>query len=174
MIRTFVGCLFFVLLFACGKIRQRQESIVLIGDSTLQESIFSRLVDLTNGTIPERLLDDSLAFLILPVQASCPSCRNKTIDSIVECQSKLSNRDFVVISANGGRKAIRSFFLERDKDLPEVGGRFFLDSTNQAHRYDLYVGNPTIYYTYNKKAYKKVATIPTTIKNDLREFFSGK
>ena len=51
--------------------------------------------------------------------------------------------------------------------------RLFLDSVNAAYKLDLYTDKPTFYYAYNKKAYKKVSAIPITVREDLREFFSG-
>jgi hypothetical protein len=52
-------------------------------------------------------------------------------------------------------------------------GKLILDSTNIARKLNLYDKKPTIYYTYNRKAYKKVAAIPSTVRDDLQEFFSG-
>lgn len=159
-------------LVGCGS-KSQATSIEQVTDIQAQDSIFQNLVKLTHGTIPDNTLNDSLAFLILPVQASCPSCRKKTIDSIVKHQQNLDDGRFIVISANGGRKTIGSFFKEQDERLPVIENRLFLDTINQAYKYDLYKDKPTIYYTYQQKAYKKVAAIPATVREDLREFFSG-
>lgn len=148
-------------------------SIELITEKARQDSIFRNLILLTNNSIPEPARNDSLAFLVLPVQASCPACRKKTIDSIAKHRSGLLPNRFIILSANGGRKTINSFFREENTELPEIENHLFLDSSNTAFRYDLYSDKPTIYYTYNQKAYKKVAAIPTTVRDDLREFFSG-
>ena len=170
--------LFFVIctllsLLSCDKADKKKQSIELITSQGKQDSIFHALLSLTNNLIPENKLNDSLAFLILPVQASCPSCRKKTIDSIVKHQLNLTSAHYIIISANGGRKTINSYFIDQEKQLPVIKDRLFLDTTNQAHRLDLYHDKPTIYYTHHQKAYKKVAAIPATVREDLREFFSG-
>jgi hypothetical protein len=159
-------------LFSCGKSSDKPESIELIADTITQNSIFKSLARLVNG-IPESVSNDSLAFLILPIEASCPSCRNKTIDSIVKHLDDLAKNHFIIISASAGRKTINSYFRERDTELSNLPNHIFLDSTNQAYKDDLYNAKPTMYYTYNQKAYKKVGAAPATVRNDLSEFFSG-
>ncbi len=156
---------------ACGK--PKQNSIELITIPEKQSSLFQDLVAITGKTIPDTLLSDSLAFLILPVQASCPACRKKTIDSIAKHQSDLNDNHYIIVSANGGRRAIRGYFQEQNHELPDIPGKFFMDSLNLAYQRNLYVNKPTIYFTYNRKVYKKVAAIPATVRDDLREFFSG-
>lgn len=165
----------FLLLFvtACGSSDKKASSIELIASTSEQDSIFKNLIAITNHTMQDGHLTDSLAFLVLPVQASCPSCRMKTIDSIMKHETKLSDNHYIIISANRGRKTIGGYFREQKYELPVIPGKLFLDSTNMAHKYNLYKDKPTIYYTYNRKAYKKVAAIPITVKDDLREFFSG-
>lgn len=161
----------FIAMAACNE--KKTGSIEVITNSNTQDSLFNNIIALTQGALPDPVQQDSLAFLILPVQASCPSCRNKTIDSIVAHSKKLADRHFIIISAKGGRKTINGYFRENDTELPVIKDRLFLDSINMAYKYELYDEKPTIYYTYNKKAYKKVAAIPVTVKEDLREFFSG-
>lgn len=170
-IKTIFYCMF-LLLMACGKLANKESSIELISEPEKQQSVFENLLKLTNS-IPESKGQDSLAFLILPVQASCPACRKKTIDSLIKHKDGLNNNHFVIISANGGRKTIGSYFKEEKAELPEFNNKLFLDSTNVAFKYDLYTDKPTMYYTYNRRAYKKVAAIPITVREDLREFFSG-
>lgn len=162
-----------LLLTACENLENKNKSTELISDMQIQDSIFKNLVSLTNTHIPESELSDSLAFLILPVEASCPACRKKTIDSILKHQTKLIERHYIIISAPGGRKIINSYFQEQGEKLPVMENKLFLDSIQMAFKYDLFTDNPTIYYTANKKAYKKVSAVPATVKDDLREFFSG-
>ncbi len=157
----------------CGKPGRKLEKVDLITSPGLQDSVFNGLVATTNFGIPEDKLADSLTFLLLPMHASCPACRNKTIDSILRHQNNLLDRHYIIISANGGLKTINSYFKERKGKLPTIPHRLFLDSTAQASKNNLYDDNPLIYYTYNKKAYKKITAIPITVKEDLREFFSG-
>jgi hypothetical protein len=172
-INRIIVVLFCVVALATSCDNRKGNSIVYITDSNTQDAVFNNLIALTHGALPESVKNDSLAFLILPVQASCPSCRNKTIDSIVANSDKLPDRHFIIISANGGRKTINGFFMENDKELPVIKDRLFLDTINMAFRFDLYDEKPTMYYTFNKKAYRKVAAIPMTVKEDLREFFTG-
>lgn len=160
-------------LFACDKYKERISSVELITSRTKQDSLFNGLIEVTSNSIPDDLLRDSLAFLVLPVQAICPSCREKTVDSIVKYQDNLPDKHFIIISANGGRKLINSFFKEEKKRLPDIDGRLFLDSTNMAYHYELYEDKPTMYYTYGRKVYKKVASVPATVRRDLHQFFSG-
>lgn len=162
-----------LVVIGCGRSLKKPNSIELISDESRQDSIFSKLLVITNNVLSENIQEDSLAFLVLPVQASCPGCRNKTIDSIFEHRNSLADRHYVIISANGGRKTINGYFQENDKELPIIENRLFLDSTNLALDFNLYEKEPTIYYTVNKKAFKKVTAVPATVKDDLREFFSG-
>jgi hypothetical protein len=174
----FENCILFLmvvlLLQACYAWNKKAQSAEMIIDPILQETIFKNLINLAENKIEGNTLSDSLAFLILPVQASCPACRRKTIDSIVKHQTLLARHRYIIISANGGRKTIGAYFIEQDKKLPSIENRLFLDSTNWAFKHQLYYDKPTIYYAYNRKVYKKVSAIPTTVKEDLREFFSGK
>lgn len=171
--KKMIYVIFILLASACGSKSKKASSIEFITMAGQQDSVFQSLVAVTNNAVPDSIQNDSLAFLILPVQASCPSCRNKTIDSIVKHRKNLADRHFIIISADGGRKTIAGYFTENDKRLPVIKNRLFLDSTNEADKHELYDKKPTIYYTYNRKAYKKVAAIPATVREDLREFFSG-
>lgn len=161
-----------IIFVGCGKADKHAGSIEMITESDKQDSLFNGLMEVTGNSISAEKRIDSLAFLILPVHASCPPCREKTIDSIVKYKDQLRADLFIVISANGGRKIINSYFREEDLELP-VMDRLFLDSSNIAYENKLYKDKPTIYYTYNMKAYKKVGAIPSTIRQDLQEFFSG-
>lgn len=165
--------LFLILLIACGRKRSEITNEVPITSASKQDSIFNSLLAITKHVIPEGIQNDSLAFLILPVQASCPSCRSKVIDSIVKHAENIRENRYVIVSANGGAKLVGSFFNDERAELPVGKNWLILDSINQGHAFKLYVDKPTIYYTHNRKAYKMVASIPYTVKNDLRDFFSG-
>ena len=161
-----------IIVISCGAAK-KENSIEMISASEQQDSIFRDLIIVTGDAVPDSLQGDSLAFLVLPLQASCPACRNKTIDSIAEHANSLLKNHYVVISANGGHKTINGYFQENDKKMPDMGHSLILDSNNLAHKYELYDKKPTMYYTYNRKAFKKVAAVPATVRDDLREFFSG-
>lgn len=158
-------------LFACNT--EAPNSTELITSTGRQDSLFKALIAATQNGLPNSALSDSLAFLVLPVQASCPSCRKKTIDSIVKHQTDLPDNHYIIVSASGGRKTIRGYFKEQEYELPVIPDHLFLDSHNIAYKNKLYAENPTLYYTYQQKAYRKVAAIPATVKEDLHEFFSG-
>lgn len=168
-----ITCLIALVLAACANTTDHPDSTVKITRSGQQDSLFQNLMATSGNTIPPTARNDSLAFLVLPVQASCPSCRDKTIDSIMKHQASLRANHFIILSASGGRKTINSYFRERNVEIPDLGARLILDSTNQANQYDLYKDNPAIYYSVNSKVYKKVLAIPVTVKQDLQEFFSG-
>lgn len=165
------------LVFACNnssdKTGRKNNSTQPIIDVAIQTSTFKHLIELTDKAIPRFQLNDSLAFLVLPVKLSCPACRKKTIDSIVKHRDDLPARHFIIISGSEGRKNINSYFQEVDKEIPVMVNQLFIDSTNQAYKKELVSENPVIYYTSNQKAYKKVSAIPATVRDDLREFFSG-
>lgn len=166
--------IFLILSISCGKSNNRKQEVVeQITAASKQDSVFKGLIATTNFAIPENRLSDSLTFLLLPMQASCPACRKKTIDSILKHQGNLLDRHYIIISANGGLKTINSYFKERKGRVPTISGRLFLDSTNLTYKNNLYEDNPVIYFAYNRKAYKKITAIPITVKEDLREFFSG-
>lgn len=177
MIKLFISIFLVGLLWACDNASDKQvrrsNSATSIIDVATQTSIFNNLVSLTDNVIPENQLNDSLAFLVLPVKLSCAACRKKTIDSIVKHQDDLQERHFIIISGSEGRRNMNSYFKEVGKEMPIMENRLFLDTTNQAAVKKLVSENPVIYYTANQKAYKKVSAIPATVKNDLREFFSG-
>jgi len=159
--------------FASCKTEPKVTSIELIKSEEIQTAIFNCLMIVTENVIDSSIRKDSLAFLVLPLEASCPSCRKKALDSIIVHEKNLKMNHFIVLSANSNQRTMRGYFLDRHSDLPDMENRLFLDSTNQAGRMNLYEMKPTIYYTFNERAYKRVGAIPMTVKEDLREFFSG-
>lgn len=164
---------FSIMIFSCAKPDVSKRSVTMLTAEGEKDSIFINLMKVVGDTIVDAELNDSLAFLILPVQASCPSCREKTIDSILKYRKSLKERHYIIINANGGKEVINEFFKEQHGELPEIENRLFLDSANLSYRLGLCHDRPTIYYTHNRKAYKKVSAIPITVRDDLREFFSG-
>lgn len=174
IVKCSASILALVFLFACKDSTMKASKVELIINKEQQEATFKSLLSLTNNSIPESLWNDSLSFLVLPIQASCPSCRDKTIDSIDKNQSNLNDRQFIIISCNGGRKTISSFFRKRNKVLPVIERNLFLDSTKAASEYKLYDSQPTMYYAAGGKVFKKVVSKPSSIKEDLHYFFQSK
>jgi hypothetical protein len=170
-----IACIIFITLcfVACKSNESAPSSVDFIVGTANQNSLFQDLLIVTDNKIPEQQLNDSLAFLVLPVQASCPSCRKKTIDSILKYQDRMPHNRFVIISAKAGIKKISSYFREEHAELPVLDNRLFLDTNNQAGKLKLYDEKPTMYYTHNQKVYKRVGAVPMTVKQDLQEFFSG-
>lgn len=158
-----------LVLWGCYSKSNIEVSEFPISDAVEQSALFDKLVRLTK-VIPLPNQNDSLAFLILPVHASCPFCRKKTIDKIVKNISSMDDHHFVIISANGGRRTILGYFSEQNYGLPESKS-LQLDSTNEAYSYKLYSDKPTMYYSYQKKVYKKVEAVPHTVRKDLAHFF---
>lgn len=156
---------------ACSNKKESNVQWSMLPDK--QDSLFLNLIAVTDARIPEFSHIDSLAFLILPLQASCPSCRKKTIDRIIKYGEHLPTNHFIILSVNGGNKMINSYFQEAGAEMPVIANKLFLDSTNNAYKFALVKDNPTMYYTYDKKVYKKVVSIPATIRKDLNQFFSG-
>lgn len=165
--------LLILLVTACGRQAAKSGNSIMITQPEEQAKVFGDILTVTRNAVPEAVQADSLAFLILPVQASCPACRKKAIDSIVKHRDALPHNRFIVISARGGYKTINSYFREQGAELPVVEGRLFLDSSNRGFKYDLFYDKPMIYYTANKRVYKKIEVIPATVKENLHGFFSG-
>jgi len=161
-------------LYSCGPSATEQinaANIKIIDDMATQDSLFKLLADLSH--IPDvRPKSDSIAFLILPIDAACPACRNKTIDSIIANKDKLKNNHYIIISGAGIRK-IESYFLERNHDLPLSYDRILIDSLNRTFRDDLVLTKPTIYYSINQKVVKRITCVPRNIKKELAYYFSS-
>lgn len=168
--KQFIVTVIMLLVTACSD-KHVNSTEQLISDPVMQDSLFRKLISLTDHSINDERLRDSLVFLILPVQASCPACRDKAIDSIDKHKLSIAQGHFIVISGKG-RRTISSYFADRDKELPTTSERIYLDTVDHTFRYDLATTNPVIYYTFNRKVLFKVSCLPGTIKSDLRKFFS--
>ena len=163
---------FITVLLSCDTQTKNIENIESIVDIKQQTSIFENLIVVTNNDIDSGIINDSLAFLILPLEASCPSCRNKVIDSIAKHGNDLLPNHFIILSANGGKKKFSGYFKARGYDLPTVGKFLFLDSNNTSNVLKLYDMKPTFFYTSKKKVFRKVSSTPASVKQDLNDFFT--
>ena len=161
-----------MMLLSCNYSEKKSNNLVLLNNEQEERSYFEKILAI--GNLDSKLskqVSDSLSILVLPLDASCPACRNKTIDSIMKHAGKLSDNSILILTAKAGIKNMNAFFRERGYDsIPLDNKRIVLDSTNQAS--GLYKNNTTIYYASQQKVYKIVSSIPATIKNDLHEFFS--
>lgn len=143
----------------------------LISDPVVQDSLFKRLKRLTKDAIPACELQDSLAFLILPMEASCPACRRKAIDSIVKYKDRLDEKHYVVIIGNGSR-SIQGYFSQQNKSMPLARGILY-DTLELSAEMAISSTNPNIYYSHGQKVYLKVSCLPATIKEDLKVFYAN-
>jgi hypothetical protein len=159
-----------IVLFSC--VDKKVTSVELNIPANQKESLYKDLTSL--ATAESALQKDSLAFLVLPLEASCPACRDKTIDSILKHKDNLLSNHFIILSGKLGWKSMNAYFRKQEGLLPVMPGRVFIDSTDRAGQYSLYKNNPAIYYAANQKVYKKVLALPFTVKQDLQEFFSGR
>jgi hypothetical protein len=171
--RCFIYPFIILVLYSCQGSIKKPNSVEVIADPTTQKVVFNNLVSLTNNIIQGDKLNDSLAFLVLPVKISCPACRKKTIDSIVKHKDDLMKNHFIIISSSDGIRTIGFYFKEVNHEMPVMENQLLFDTTHRAYENKLVEENPVMYYTANRKAYKKVSAIPATVKDDLREFFSG-
>jgi hypothetical protein len=162
-----------IMLFTfCGDSR-KNKSTEWIDTEKMQTQLYISLMAVTKDSIEKELRQDSLAFLILPLEVSCPSCRKKTIDSILKYRNNLASKHFIILTASQGKEFINQFFRERKGTVPKMGDQIFLDSINHTRVLKLANNKPTIYYSHQGKVFKKVSSIPETVKDDLNEFFSG-
>lgn len=162
-----------LLCFHQCKQKQSYTSIEAIHDEVLQAKLFSDITTVLPKTIIKNSAEeDSLALLLLPIESICHSCRNKIIDSIVANQDHMDKNHVLIISANGGRKTMEAFFKARGHQIPRITN-IFLDSLNQAFKVGLYSNKPVIFYCVKEKVYRKVSSIPRTVKEDLNNFFHG-
>lgn len=163
--------IFFValILFSCRNEKKVTHTEVIL-DSNVQVHIFKKIDSLLEG-IPQVKAQDSLAFLILPINASCPYCKKKTIEKIAKKHKNIDTSHYIIISANKGLKTIAALFREQGYDLPITSSNIRIDSTNKASEYALCADKPTFYYSTKGKIYKKVASIPYSVKDDLADFF---
>lgn len=165
--------IFSLILLSCSeKNNDIDPNVQKIVDQSLQDSLFNQLSYLTFNSIPASFRNDSLSFLILPIEAACPSCRKKTIDSILKYQSSLRSNQFIIISGTG-MDAIKSYFNEQNTAMPVAYQGIFYDTTNQAFIKDLIFTKPTIYNSSAAKVYEKISCVPTNIKKHLKAFFTN-
>ncbi|UPK68071.1 hypothetical protein [Chitinophaga filiformis] len=147
----------------------RKKSTEAIGDQHQQDSLFKNIATLLDGKIKPDEIGDSIAILIIPIDAACDACRDKAIDSVLEHRSKFKKGHFAIISANG-LKTIKAYFTSRNMQDP-TDDRIILDHQNVAFKEQLVYIRPTAYYCYDRKAYKRVTSNSITVKEDLQLFF---
>lgn len=166
---TIFACL---LLMACHSKVNVAPKDSIIQQPEIQRSLYQKLAQTAPVDLPAT---DSASFLILPLEASCPSCRDKTLDSIIKFSKQVPSNHFILLSLkDGGKRYVKQYFKNAGHpEVPEIPGVLFLDSTGKAGELELYDVNPVIYYIANGHTYRKVDAWPNTIEEDLREFFRG-
>ncbi|MGN7722632.1 hypothetical protein [Chitinophaga sp. 22620] len=159
------------LLFACNATVAPPNNDTLVQDSQRQKDTYHQLAQLVPDSV---LTGDSISFMVLPLQASCPSCRDKALDSIIQFKEKVPKNHYIILSLKGGQKYIKHFFKNAGhKQIPEIPGVMFIDSVDKAGDFELYHSNPAFYYTSSGNVYRKISALPATVKEDLSEFFRG-
>lgn len=158
--------------WSCSK-PAKVESVQMIDNEASSQHYFKALMAVTEDRIPVNEQQDSLSFLILPLQASCPSCRKKTLDSIIKHKHDLKSRHYIILSTSEGLQAIEGYFYARKSQMPDLKGKMFIDTLNYASQLGLFDLKPTMYYAFHGLVYKRVNAYPQTVKEDLREYFSG-
>lgn len=163
-----------IIFSACNSKEKKKKSEKFIVDEVMKDTLFNKLTRLVNLRDTTIDLNDSLSFLILPINASCPYCRAKVVESLDKNLMMLDKKHFIIISANSSKKRIKAFFNELAIDYIDIEKKLILDTTNICFKQDLAYDKPTIYYAYKSKVYKKVASVPHTIKKDLESFYFNK
>lgn len=158
-----------IFFYSCSSTPSVNRNLAIVSQSE-QDSIFQQLIQLTAGQVAYR--KDSLSFLIIPLQNSCPPCLKKTLDSLEKHKNHLLDNQFVILSARGGTKTMSALFKKNKQQLPINVPQIVYDSMDLGNRLNIYRDNPAIYYTANRKAYKKVLANSSTIKEDLYQFFN--
>lgn len=181
MCSKIIGIVFLATLFSCknpmskidinttissDSIAHLNESIIAYND---QETIFEQLSLLLKGKISPSI-NDSAFFLIIPIDASCNTCRDKATAAAMKYKDFLRQNQFIIFSSKG-IKLIKAYFENQKFSLPQEGDHFFYDSDNLAFINDLIFTHPTTFKCYNEKAYEKVISVPLSIDKDLENFF---
>ena len=160
-----------ILLSACNSKVTLAPRDTIIQQVDQQVSLYNQLAQLLPTELPQ---EDSLSFLILPLDAACPACRDKTLDSIYKFRKNVPPHHYIILSLDGGKKRLKQYFKNAGHSkIPEIPGVLYIDSTIKAWSLGLYKDNPTLYYTANGRTYRKIEAWPHTVKEDLREFFRG-
>lgn len=170
---SFKTSLLAILLMAIGCTSSEIKNSTSLIQGEEQDSIFNKLMLLTNNSIDHLRAKDSLAFLIVPLQKSCPPCKDKALDSIVKYRNRLGDDLYIILTARAGIKTVKAIFKEKNYRVPEIKNQLFLDTIDQSLQFELYDNNPAIYYTTQGRAYRKVLTLPSTIKEDLHIYFTA-
>lgn len=150
---------------------KKNGNLTAIADS-MQTVIFNNLISVSGDCLTQQQKHDSLLFLILPLEASCPSCRDKTIDSIIAHEDHLASNHVIILSLNAGKKRIYSYFKVRNGSIT-MQPNIKLDTLNLSSALNLHDNNPTFYYTFNGRALAKKTSLPRTIKKDLQSYFTN-
>src|SRR5687768_4161950 len=90
-----------------------------------QASLYRQLAQIVPTELPP---GDSLSFLVLPLDAACPSCRDKTLDSIYKFRKRIPPNHYIILSFRGGKKHLKQYFKNAGHSkIPEIPGVLFID-----------------------------------------------
>lgn len=160
-----------LLIWGCNSVTPpSRENETVIDNPALQDSLYGAIQNMLTFYNAHNISTDSAKILLLPLEAACPACRKKTIDSIVKYKHHLSSYQRIVLCGKS-TKSIKSYFQEQKYELPTGIANIIIDSTNYAHFHDLVITSPRIYIIKNNKVIKRISSIPKTIRSDLASFF---
>jgi len=165
---TYTALYFF---FSC----QENGGPVIKSDPLSEEqavSQFKTITDLINRKPQSLPQSDSLSVLIIPIDASCNSCRDYSIDALMKNKDKLNSSRKVIISATND-KIIKNYLIENHITLPD-NSNLSLDDSSYAFKTGLIFEHPAAFYISHKKVYSKVDITPNNIKNSINTFFNLK
>jgi hypothetical protein len=142
---------------------------VAVAPTTPADTSFTHLVSLT-GLDPARAAEGSLSVLIIPVDAACNSCRDESVDKLIEHQKDLRNDQYVVITG-ASKKIIDLYFSSRSLTMPDFGNHVYIDSTSFAFKKNLVFSHPVVFQTEKGKIINKIVSKPMNIAEVLKDYF---
>jgi len=158
--------LILICLFGCSSQQNKNKTLEDNLPAARQPNAFDSLQSVLQ--LPQLNRSDSVKILILPIDVSCPACRDKAIKSIADNSSRISDNRIVII-AGSGRKNINFFFKELDKELP---ANVLIDSSGKSINAQIATSNPVFIRTYDHRLLSRAESDPGTIKEYLQSFFN--
>ena len=134
--------------------------------AALKQEIKEDTLDIVNKLKYFFPISDSLnAVLVVPIDVSCPSCRDKCISFI--SKNTVNNLKTILTSASGdGAKKMKKMVL--DNNLTN-NANIYQDDKNYCFLNDVAFVKPVIYWIENKKIIQTVELVPLNIEEELKK-----
>lgn len=142
---------------------------VIVQQTNTTDTAFTHLVSLT-GLAPDKAAAESFSVLIIPVDAACNSCRDESVDKLIEHRNELHNDQYVVITG-ASKKIIDLYFSSRAIKMPDFGDHVYIDSSSYAFRTNLVFSHPVVFQTEKGKIINKIVSKPINIAEVLKNYF---